>query len=727
MRYLYTIFCLLLTISIFAQSHDELNTVQLQAEVSTSPAQIILTWDDDVPTSTTVTLYRRAVGSTSWGTAIASVPAAMLSYTDSDVEINTLYEYRANRSSSGGTGRGYIYAGIEVEAPVMRGILIVVVEAALLPELSPEIARYRRDVSADGWRVKQIVVDASDEVTAVKEAIINVFNQAPTVRHALFLLGDIPVPYSGNIFPDGHNDHQGAWSADTYYGELDGNWTDVTINNTSASNARNHNVPGDGKWDQSTIASDLELEVGRVDLYNLPHFTEDAVTLTRRYLDKNHDFRRANFRPISRGLIENNFASFIEGFGQTGLKNFATMVGRDSTSYLDYNTLLNTSYLLSYGCGGGNYQGASGISNTTAMATDSFQTVFTFLFGSYFGDWDTNNNFLRAALGSGTVLTNAWAGRPHWTVHPMGMGYTIGYCAKLTQNNSGSSYSQGFGSRNIHVALMGDPTLRMHIIAPPATLSIEEMPAGNSLTWMAPAGEEDILGYHLYRRSNDSTAYERLTTEPIIELTYLDACPMLGDSLQYLVKAVRMETTPSGTFYNESTGADVGVLIELDRSVTADFTFAVDENEVQFINESDNATTYSWDFGDGTFSNESMPLHAFANGIYQVALIASNDCQSDTTYQQVEVMTVDTDELARLGITVFPNPVTYEQVHLQFPEQLAVTEVELLDAAGRRQRYYPTPSVQQMLLEVSDLPAGWYQLRLRVGGVQYQQPIVIVR
>ena len=52
---------------------------------------------------------------------------------------------------------------------------------------------------------------------------------------SVFLLGHVPVPYSGQINPDGHSNHVGAWAADVYYGELDGNWTDVTVNNTSAS------------------------------------------------------------------------------------------------------------------------------------------------------------------------------------------------------------------------------------------------------------------------------------------------------------------------------------------------------------------------------------------------------------------------------------------------------------------------------------------------------------
>ena len=45
----------------------------------------------------------------------------------------------------------------------------------------------------------------------------------------------------------------------------------------------------------------------------------------------------------------------------------------------------------------------------------------------------------------------------------------IGYAARLTQNNGGNGlYHNQINSAagNIHIALMGDPTLRMHPVAP---------------------------------------------------------------------------------------------------------------------------------------------------------------------------------------------------------------------------------------------------------------------
>lgn len=61
---------------------------------------------------------------------------------------------------------------------------------------------------------------------------------------------------------------------------------------------------------------------------------------------------------------------------------------------------------------------------------------------------------------------------------------------------------------------------------------------------------------------------------------------------------------------------------------------------VSFINQSANATTYNWSFGDATpVDTNSNPLHTYStNGTYTVTLISSNACGSDTIQQQVTII-----------------------------------------------------------------------------------------
>ena len=76
-------------------------------------------------------------------------------------------------------------------------------------------------------------------------------------------------------------------------------------------------------------------------------------------------------------------------------------------------------------------------------------------------------NFLRAPLGSTTyTLTSSYGSRPHFFVHHMALGETIGFTTRLTQNNAGGYEPVGIGSRLVHTALHGDPTLRMHPVIP---------------------------------------------------------------------------------------------------------------------------------------------------------------------------------------------------------------------------------------------------------------------
>src|SRR5207248_3538227 len=138
-------------------------------------------------------------------------------------------------------------------------------------ELADELARLRQDLIGDGWTVIRLDVKRNDSVMSVKKRIRDEYNADRANTKAVFLFGHVPVPYSGDIVPDGHApDHQGAWPCDGFYGDMDGAWTDNVVNDTAAADARTRNVPGDGKYDQSSFPAPLKLMVGRVDLANMP-------------------------------------------------------------------------------------------------------------------------------------------------------------------------------------------------------------------------------------------------------------------------------------------------------------------------------------------------------------------------------------------------------------------------------------------------------------------------
>ena len=91
---------------------------------------------------------------------------------------------------------------------------------------------------------------------------------------------------------------------------------------------------------------------------------------------------------------------------------------------------------------------------------------------------------------------------------------------------------------------------------------------------------------------------------------------------------------------NAAGSATATVTIVVDDVPTADFSSATNGLTVDFTNESDNATSYSWDFGDGNSSTEEDPSHTYSeDGTYEVVLTATNDCGSTTTTQTVTILT----------------------------------------------------------------------------------------
>jgi len=62
-------------------------------------------------------------------------------------------------------------------------------------------------------------------------------------------------------------------------------------------------------------------------------------------------------------------------------------------------------------------------------------------------------------------------------------------------------------------------------------------------------------------------------------------------------------------------------------------------DSILFTNNSTGATSYSWDFGDSTFSAAANPTHVYdSTGTYMVILIADNSCTSDTVMQAITVV-----------------------------------------------------------------------------------------
>ncbi|MBC8112059.1 MAG: T9SS type A sorting domain-containing protein [Verrucomicrobia bacterium] len=551
-----SLFCL----SSQAQTPKDL-TLPITVSFEGNPFKIVLNWNA-IPGATAINISRKEKNSLSWGASLA-VPATATSYTDASVNLYTAYEYRIIVNTSSISRQAFVLAGKELTATHKRGKVLLLIDETYKTVLATEILRLQHDLIGDGWQVIPQYIARNQPVTAVKNLIVNAYNADNTNLKAVFLLGRIPVPYSGNIYPDGHTpQHQGAWAADVYYADVLGNYTDSFVNISTASRAETRNIPGDGKFDNSNKSGNIPLQIGRVDLFNMPAFSSDDGLLVKRYLDKNHAFRFKINNPERKALIDDNFGYFGgEAFAINGWRNFYPLAGETNTKAGDYFTDMTAqSYMWAYGCGSGGYTGASGVGNTSSFVTQSVKNIFSMTFGSYFGDWDNKDNFLRAPLASqGWTLVSAWAGRPHWTLHQMALGETIGFCTQMTQNNS-FTYPTNFGGTSVHIALMGDPTLRTHIVAPAQNFEASTIADSYAkLNWQAPS--EAVTGYYVYRADKITDTFKLLTPTYLTSPTFTDSSNISIGVKIYMIRAVKLEETISGSYFNLSQGLIDSTLI----------------------------------------------------------------------------------------------------------------------------------------------------------------------
>jgi hypothetical protein len=554
--------------------------------VQETPPKITLNWeqDEDLNANPSYTIYRKAASDTSWGagTNLGNV----LTFADTSVTVGSAYEYQIVKTTAlDYSGYGYIYAGIRAETvPESRGKLVLVVDNTFTVSLAPELARLEQDLAGDGWTVIRHDVVRDDEsitgedlefiglsseanrtnAAGIRNTIIADYSADPANVKAVLLFGRVPIFRSGNLDPDDHLAR--PMPADGFYGEMDGTWTTAT----------------------SYLPSDLELQVGRVDLsrmsgkavFNGPDTFPSELELLRQYLNKDHNFRHGIIDVQRQAVVGESFGSYQGwAFGASGWRNFAPFFGTSNITRAPINTTPGSwqemvcdteqtgeTYLWVEGDGAGAPTGMGSLGtrgqynqvwsrdlvgvDESGSLTPDIKAVFTIFYGSWFGEWDRTDDLLRSVLASRTMgLTSSWSGVPHHYYHHMALGETVGYGIRLSQNNGNTLYKNQVQQDplGVHVALMGDPTLRMHVVKPVTKLICSG--SGNvSLSWTASA-DSGLLGCNVYRGSS------KLNVTPISGTTFSDTPPVGVHT--YAVRAVKLETSSSGTYVNLSQAAFV--------------------------------------------------------------------------------------------------------------------------------------------------------------------------
>lgn len=548
-----TLFIIALTVSVctFGQTSKDY-TVGIKLSVQQSPLRFQLSWNK-AAAATQYKVFSKAPSALGW-TARATLSATDTTFTDSNVTAGQGIEYQVVKLTPNYNGYGYIYAADGLDNYNYRGKLMLLVDSNYLLPLAAEIAQLQADLRGDGWQVITRYVSRTGTAIQVKQHITGLWQQDSSNFKSVYLLGHVPVPYSGYVGPDGHSDHYGAWPADLYYADPNNNqWTDHVLNVKVSSSPRNYNVPNDGKFDADAIVpGSAKLHVGRVDMFNMPAFGLNDTLLTKRYLAKAHGFKQNQHAVVMRGLIEDAIGPFGgEAFVRGGWGSYSGMFG-DSIREADFLTELRArSYMFTTTSGFGSYTSSSGIASTSDFVNDSLTSPFTSYFGSYFGDWDNTNNLLKAPLASRSlILTSTWSGRPVYYYHQMALGQTVGYCATASANSPRNLYFSEYVSNGVHMGLMGDPSLRLHPMSAASNLTITPNCKGIHLKWTASA-DTGISGYRIYRATGLDEEYKWVATTTAD--SFVDITAPAGH-YYYMVRAERLQKTPSGSYYNMALG-----------------------------------------------------------------------------------------------------------------------------------------------------------------------------
>ncbi len=551
--------CLLAASTLFGQNASDI-VIPITVTTNNNPPSIKLNFPS--PTGSLNTLIgKKQINDINYN--IYVLAGSTTTFTDNNVVPGVGYEYMVIKQMNAAPNprTGIVYAGIEAPTYTYRGKFILVIDNTLSTPLAMELDRLVQDMRGDGYQVIRHDIDvAASSVPSVKALLRSDYQADSNRTVGAFLIGNIPVPYSGEINPDGYSDHIGAWPTDYYYGDMnEAAWTDNTVNNTTAARAANHNVPGDGKFDQSQTPTLPELIVSRLDFSNLSGWDVSQTELYRRYLNKNHAFRTGAYKPDDKTLVDDNLGyAGGEAFAQNGFRNGYAMTGSNSVVQGDFFTDTDDkSYLFGHGCGLGNYQGAAGVGSSANFQTDSVNVVFSMLYGSYFGDWDFETNpFMPSALASkGGVLTCVWAGRPNFFFHHMALGEPIStsmYWAYLNSFLTNPAYFPvNYGYDLIHVGMLGDPTLRAHAVRPPETAVAIASCDDITLSWKESADAD--LGYLIYRAPSPDSIFQLVVNAPVDNTTWTDTMPLTGKNY-YQIKAFKLQTVPTGSYYNQSIG-----------------------------------------------------------------------------------------------------------------------------------------------------------------------------
>lgn len=157
------------------------------------------------------------------------------------------------------------------------------------------------------------------------------------------------------------------------------------------------------------------------------------------------------------------------------------------------------------------------------------------------------------------------------------------------------------------------------------------------------------------------------------------------------------------------------VVVKSSSLPVADFAYnQIDGLTFNFKNNSLNANSYKWDFGDGSTSSQADPSYQYTStGTFNVKLIVQNECGSDTAQVKIVINPTILESRGKTEIFVYPNPfnnLLYLDVRGSNPGTMLINFYDMAGKLLMNQQINPGSEPGQ--LEIQGLPVGIYNLQI---------------
>ena len=150
---------------------------------------------------------------------------------------------------------------------------------------------------------------------------------------------------------------------------------------------------------------------------------------------------------------------------------------------------------------------------------------------------------------------------------------------------------------------------------------------------------------------------------------------------------------------------------------TSAFSYSLENNYVQFIDESILAESWYWDFGDGYFSNLQNPIHSYSeNGNYIACLTVENDCSTDIFCDTIKYyLGSDNFLILAKNFNVFPNPSNgkiYIDLKNLINQQVNICIFNTHGITINEQSNIINTNDEKLIIDLSNMPKGIYFVKV---------------